>query len=380
MKSMFSKMSQRVGVAITCHSAQQLPVPIPEQVYVVLARNNTEIDHTRPADCTGKGNCCWDQQINFEVTMYTDDKDVLKEKKLSVKIKDKKNDVTIAKGEVDITPHLNRDGSVKKIKLELSSKKSDKPVGLTVSFRPIWHDDVKEGDNISEMSDVPEAMSDDEAVEDLNMTHAAGGPARGHRRSRSQSTFKSGDGTGQRGESITGGILPLSRVRSMHSSSNLGTSSDQVEDLKMQIKVLEQRLDYAEQDARDSRDLLEQRTRVLQDADQAQVSNAQLEKLTDENEELRTKVASLQSILEVSCIGQEAGMVNKDSKEYIESLEMELIQAKTEIATLKSEHDKLMGKKHRGVLGAAPEEHRSTPTGRSRPGHRRTHSRGDMQR
>ncbi len=38
------------------------------------------------------------------------------------------------------------------------------------------------------------------------------------------------------------------------------------------------------------------------------------------------QVASLQSILEVSCIGQEVGVVNKD--DWIESLEMSLIHAK----------------------------------------------------
>eukprot|EP00656_Telonema_subtile_P024919 TRINITY_DN27071_c0_g1_i2.p1 TRINITY_DN27071_c0_g1~~TRINITY_DN27071_c0_g1_i2.p1 ORF type:complete len:378 (+),score=98.19 TRINITY_DN27071_c0_g1_i2:116-1249(+) len=377
MKSIFSKNSQRVGVAVTCHTCQDLAAPVPGQVYVVLARNNTEIDHTRAADCTGKGNCTWDQTLNFDVTMYTDDKDVLKEKKLSVKVKDQKNDVTIAKGEVDITPLLNRDGSLKKIKLELLSKKGDQSIGLTVSFKPTWHDDIKEGDNMSEMSEVAETLSDDEsAAPDLNVTHAMT-PKRagGHRRSRSQSSFKEGMVSGVRGEPIQGGIQ---RGRS---ESKQFESSDQVEDLKMQIKVLEQRLDYAEQDARDSRDLLDQRTRVLQDADQAQASNAQLEKLTDENEELRTKVASLQSILEVSCIGQEVGVVNKD--DWIESLEMSLIHAKTEIATLKEEHDKLLGKKHRGPVPALAEDHstaRSTPTGRSRPGHRRTHSRGEMQR
>lgn len=381
MKSMFSKTSQRVGVSLTCHTVHDLPNPVPNAVYVKLVRNNTELGDTKPAECNGKGNCCWDQTIDFEVTMYTDDNDRLKEKKLSIKIRDVKGDRTIAKGEVDLAPLMPRDGSVKKIKLELAAKKADKPVGLTVSIKPVWHDEsIKHDDNCSEISDVGHFDNSDDDM-DLNVTvckstvsrersgSVATPSGRGHRRARSQNISKNDlQTTGSRGESITGGI-PLGRARS-----ESRVCVDEVEDLRMRLAAMEEKVKYAEEDARTSRELLEQRTKMWRSQDDKAESSfkTENERLRDENEALKYQVAALQASLEVAC-RDGTGAHNKASNEYTESLEMDLIHAKTEIATLKEGYD----------LRQAPQqqhESRGTPTSNrtTRPSHRRTHSRGDM--
>ena len=58
-----------------------------------------------------------------------------------------------------------------------------------------------------------------------------------------------------------------------------------------------QQVKIAEEDARSSKDLLDQRTRYLQGTPAEDESNPKLERLEIENEELREKVGLLQSCL-----------------------------------------------------------------------------------
>ena len=92
----------------------------------------------------GEGNAIWDYPISFKVTMYTDDDNTFKEKRLAIKIKASTPMIsaqfpvvepvvsacsqglsqepdkgmirhkTVAKGEVDLAPLLSKDGSVQK--------------------------------------------------------------------------------------------------------------------------------------------------------------------------------------------------------------------------------------------------------------------------
>eukprot|EP00658_Telonema_sp_P-2_P024529 TRINITY_DN19859_c0_g1_i2.p1 TRINITY_DN19859_c0_g1~~TRINITY_DN19859_c0_g1_i2.p1 ORF type:complete len:175 (+),score=43.72 TRINITY_DN19859_c0_g1_i2:133-657(+) len=166
--------------------------------------------------------------------------------------------------------------------------------------------------------------------------------------------------------------------------STLSSSSAASDVYKRQVQMLEQRVQYAEEDARSSRELLDVRTQMFEESQNGSGHSAEMEKLQDENEALKTKVIHLQAMLEVSCSGQEAGVADKGTKEYADALEADLILAKTEIATLKTEYSAMMGRPQISCPSAAE---RSTPTssgmsrlgsGRSRPGHRRTQSRGDM--
>ena len=140
------------------HSSDTLPSPVPEKAFVAFTRNGNEVGKTESSICTGeeqtvvadwrllgrglagKGNAIWNDPIRFKVTMYTDDDNTFKEKRLAIKIKastpliraqfpvvephvsacsrglsqEPRKDKTVAKGEVDLSPLLSTDGSVKK--------------------------------------------------------------------------------------------------------------------------------------------------------------------------------------------------------------------------------------------------------------------------
>jgi len=414
MKSVFSNTSQRCDLQITVHSSDTLPSPVPEKAFVAFTRNGNEVGKTESSICTGKGNAIWDYPIRFNVTMYTDDDNTFKEKRLAIKIKEPRKDKTVAKGEVDLSPLLSMDGSVKKIRLLLDPKKSGKwsdakdHVGLTVSIKPTWID-RKDDEPVSEMSEqVNMNNSSEEDEPDLNMTMSnppartrsgSGGrapagarPGPGHRRTRSQSSSSGGD-VGQRGEQNKGGIArPRSGSRGTESANQnpfetstptsaaaagAGGDADEIEDLKMEISALKDRVQISEDAARESQQMLENRTRVLQEsnAGESAANNCSVdtERLQDENEALQGLVTALTAQLDTACTGTKhgiqkpSGLGTKD-KEYIEMLEMELIQAKTEIAELKQGYDEVERSKR--DLESQKE------TWKSGRGHRRTNSRG----
>lgn len=155
-----------------------------------------------------------------------------------------------------------------------------------------------------------------------------------------------------------------------------GGASEQVDDLKMQIHVLKERLQLAENDAREAHQLLEHRTKILQE----NVStggdghgSVNVERLQEENEELQMKVNALSAQLDVSCSATKHGIskparLDNREREYVEMLEMELIQAKTEIAELKAGYDEVERSKRE-----LENQKESWKSGR---GHRRTNSRG----
>jgi len=396
------------------HSSDTLPSPVPEKAFVAFTRNGNEVGKTESSICTGKGNAIWDYPISFKVTMYTDDDNTFKEKRLAIKIKEPRKDKTVAKGEVDLSPLLSTDGSVKKIRLLLDPKRSGKwsdakdHVGLTVSIKPTWVD-RKDDEPVSEMSEqVNMNNSSEEDEPDLNMTMSnptprtrsgSGGgrtqasrPGPGHRRTRSQSS-SSGSDVGHRGEKNTGGIPVRQRSGSRGTESanqnpfetgtptsaaaaGAGEDAGEIEDLKMQIQVLKDRVQISEDAARESQQMLENRTRVLQESNAGESSancSVDVERLQDENEALQGLVNALTAQLDTACTGTKhgiqkpSGLGTKD-KEYIEMLEMELIQAKTEIAELKQGYDEVERSKR--DLESQKE------TWKSGRGHRRTNSRG----
>jgi len=378
------------------------------------------VGKTQSSICTGKGNSCWDEEIKLNVTMYTDDDHSFKEKRLSIKIKEPRKGTSIAKGEVDISPLLSLDGSVKKIRLLLDPKKSGKykdakdHVGLTISIKPTWVD-RKDDEPMSEMSEQgnsAHSSEEDEPDPDLNssLSHSqptrsrsgSGGngrtrsgsgaprPGPGHRRSRSQSGSNTSD-IGSRGEVNRGGI-PRQKSGSASRQGDApgnpsdggggasgiippgGGESDQVDDLKMQVQVLKDRLQISENDAREAHQLLEHRTKILQENVTTGAEGiVDVERLQEENEELHMKVTALSAQLDVSCSGVKHGIpkpagLDSREKEYIEMLEMELIQAKTTIAELKAGYDEVERNKR--------ELETQKETWKGGRGHRRTNSRG----
>jgi len=416
MKSVFSNTSQHCELEITVLIGDTLPSPVPEKAFVVFSRNGNEVGKTESSICTGKGNASWNYPINFKVTMYTDDENTFKEKRLAIKIKEPRKDKTVAKGEVNLSPLLSLDGSVKKIRLLLDPKRSGKwsdakdLVGLTVSIKPTWVD-RKDDEPVSEMSEQVNQnnSSEEEDEPDLNMSlsnppanrtrSGSGGrpqarPGPGHRRTRSQSSSSSSD-VGHRGELNKGGISVRQRSGSRTADSDnpgnpfeagtptsavaagAGGDNEQVEDLQMQIQVLKDRVQISEDAARESQSLLEHRTRIMQEnvsGDGAAANSCiDVEKIQDENEALQMRVTALTAQLDVSCAGSRSGIqkpsgLSTQDKEYIEMLEMELIQAKTTIAELKAGYDEV--EKSKRELETQKE------TWKSGRGHRRTNSRG----
>lgn len=410
MKSLFSAGSHKCSLGITIHSSDTLAAPVPEKAFVVLSRNSKEVGRTENSMCTGKGNSCWDQLLKFDVTMFLEDDGSFKEKRLSIKIKDARKKTSIAKGDVNLAPHLSPEGAVKKIRLLLDPKKSsaDK-VGLTVSLRPTWVDtpageepSEMSGipDDVSEMSDASEAFDDDMEFHISSSAPAHNAPTPTGRRARAASTFEQRSeyrsrGLGHRKEANRGGIPIRGRDRAnsgarerspgrerANSSSLRGDASridtggyttEQVEDMKMEMEMLQQRLQVAEEDARNAHEQLQHRTRLMQESSGPIVNGVDVERLQELNEELQTKVMALTAQLDVSCTASNHG-VTKPSKsgteqdEYVAMLEMELIQAKTKIAELQSGYD--------GLERGKRELDEQKKTWKSGRGHRRTSSRG----
>ena len=106
MKAIFSNTSRQCALQITVHASDSLPSPVPEKAFVTLTRNGNEIGQTNSSICTDKGSAIWDHTISLNVTMYTDDDNNFKEKRLAFKIKEPRKEMTVAKGEVDLSPLL----------------------------------------------------------------------------------------------------------------------------------------------------------------------------------------------------------------------------------------------------------------------------------
>eukprot|EP00658_Telonema_sp_P-2_P083137 TRINITY_DN8925_c0_g1_i2.p2 TRINITY_DN8925_c0_g1~~TRINITY_DN8925_c0_g1_i2.p2 ORF type:complete len:133 (-),score=42.06 TRINITY_DN8925_c0_g1_i2:268-666(-) len=100
-----------------------------------------------------------------------------------------------------------------------------------------------------------------------------------------------------------------------------------------------------------------QRQAMLEEAKSTKAAWEEYTNLRREQQELQTKVAALQAMVDVVCQTDEY-VVNdgKHTREYAEKLELELIEARLNIAQLRCEYDLLMSTKRtkRGRVGGRP--------------------------
>eukprot|EP00656_Telonema_subtile_P054637 TRINITY_DN8215_c0_g1_i2.p1 TRINITY_DN8215_c0_g1~~TRINITY_DN8215_c0_g1_i2.p1 ORF type:complete len:359 (-),score=113.70 TRINITY_DN8215_c0_g1_i2:248-1324(-) len=341
MKSLFSKKSQRVNLALTVHFADTLPPPVPETAMVLILRNGKPVGDTTLRECNGKGLCTWNERSELEVTMYTDGDNKLKSKTLGLKIRDRRG-ATLCKQVLDVTPFISTDGSPMKFRVPfdpINTKYTKDKVGLTLSITPTWHDGtVKHDQPMSEMTETMSEMSEGsqmflDEVDEPDI-HVDMRPSRA----------RANSAVGLKGESITGGIA-MNRTRS--------SEAVELESLVRREQALRAQVHAAEGKARTAREAVERETARLQQSSgfaHKQVDQKQLARLREENLDLQSQIEELVDALDSTVSKKPNGKQHSSqrqnarwsrprakqsdqaSKEYVSSLEMDLVLAKTELA------------------------------------------------